>query len=78
VTGAICSIGMIVWGVVRTTDEHFLLGQESHSGSVGVQIAGLVLAGAGIATLLWHWPRRGKRAIALLADSAPNQPSQPG
>jgi phosphatidylglycerol:prolipoprotein diacylglycerol transferase len=78
VTGVICSTGMIVWGIVRTTDEHFLLGQESHSGSVGVQIAGLVLAAAGVATLLVHWPRRGKTVTSEPAASAPRQPTQSG
>jgi hypothetical protein len=51
---------MIVWGVVRSTDERLLLGQESHSGSVGVQLAGLALAAAGVVTLIVHWPGRSK------------------
>jgi phosphatidylglycerol:prolipoprotein diacylglycerol transferase len=46
--GATSAVAMIVWGLVRAYDEHWLLGQESHSGSVGVQIAGLVLAFAGV------------------------------
>lgn len=58
VTGFITSIGMIVWGLVRATDERLLLGQESHSGSVGVQLAGLALALAGVVTLVVHWPTR--------------------
>jgi phosphatidylglycerol:prolipoprotein diacylglycerol transferase len=45
---ATSAVAMIVWGLVRAYDEHWLLGQESHSGSVGVQIAGLVLAFAGV------------------------------
>ena len=49
---------MIVWGFVRSFDERLLLGQMSHSGSIGVQIAGLVLAAAGLATLVVHWPKR--------------------
>ncbi|MGA7834524.1 MAG: prolipoprotein diacylglyceryl transferase family protein [Acidimicrobiales bacterium] len=69
-TGVICSLGMIVWGLVRTTDERLLLGQESHSGSIGVQIAGLVLAAAGVATLIVHWPRRG-------ASPSPNTRATP-
>ena len=68
VPGVITSIGMIVWGIVRSTDERLLLGQESHSGSLGVQIAGLVLAAGGVATLIGHWPRR--RAHDDLADQA--------
>ncbi len=74
-TGVICAVGMIVWGLVRTTDERLLLGQESHSGSVGVQIAGLVLAAAGLATLIVHWPRRGA-SPPLDGHSEPNQPAQ--
>jgi len=49
---------MIVWGLVRALDERLLLGQESHSGSIGVQIAGVVLAVAGVVTLIVHWPAR--------------------
>jgi prolipoprotein diacylglyceryltransferase len=76
-TGVICAIGMIVWGLVRTTDERLLLGQESHSGSIGVQIAGLVLAAAGVATLIVHWPRR-RASPSLDAHAAPNEPVQSG
>ena len=59
--GALSAIAMIIWGLVRAYDEHWLLGQESHSGSVGVQIAGLVLALAGVVILgsqLLHRTRR--------------------
>ncbi|HEY5265963.1 MAG TPA: prolipoprotein diacylglyceryl transferase family protein [Acidimicrobiales bacterium] len=55
--GVITSVGMIIWGLVRALDERLLLGQESHSGSVGVQLAGLALALAGVVTLIVHWPR---------------------
>jgi phosphatidylglycerol:prolipoprotein diacylglycerol transferase len=51
--GVVTGVGMIVWGVVRSTDERLLLGQESHSGSIGVQIAGLVLALGGVVVLLF-------------------------
>lgn len=51
-TGTITGAAMIVWGVVRSTDERLLLGQESHSGSLGVQIAGLCLALAGTVLLV--------------------------
>jgi phosphatidylglycerol:prolipoprotein diacylglycerol transferase len=56
--GVTTAVGMIVWGLVRALDERLLLGQESHSGSVGVQLAGLALALAGVITLIVHWPRR--------------------
>jgi prolipoprotein diacylglyceryltransferase len=56
--GFITAIGMIVWGFVRATDERLLLGQESHSGSIGVQLAGLALAFAGLIVLVTHWPKR--------------------
>ncbi len=56
--GVITALGMIVWGLVRALDERLLLGQESHSGSVGVQLAGLALALAGVVTLIAHWPKR--------------------
>jgi phosphatidylglycerol:prolipoprotein diacylglycerol transferase len=60
--GFISGIGMIVWGLVRATDERLLLGQESHSGSIGVQLAGLALAVAGVVTLVVHWPRRNEHS----------------
>ncbi len=60
-TGVVTALGMIVWGLVRSLDERLLLGQESHSGSVGVQIAGVILAVAGVVTLVVHWPGRASR-----------------
>ena len=45
--GILSAIAMMVWGLVRAYDEHWLLGDESHSGSLGVQFAGLALALAG-------------------------------
>lgn len=45
--GVITSVAMIVWGLVRALDERLLLGQQSHSGSVGVQLAGLFLSASG-------------------------------
>jgi phosphatidylglycerol:prolipoprotein diacylglycerol transferase len=50
--GAIAGAGMFVWGIVRALDEKLLLGQQSHSGSVGVQISGIVLSAAGLLILL--------------------------
>ncbi len=50
--GVLTGIAMIIWGVVRSLDERLLLGQQSHSGSLGVQGAGLLLALAGIATVV--------------------------
>ncbi len=51
-SGMLTGVAMIVWGVVRSTDERLLLGQASHSGSLGVQIAGLCLALAGVVLLV--------------------------
>ena len=50
--GRLTGVAMLVWGLVRTLDERLLLGQQSHSGSLGVQGAGLVLASAGAAVLV--------------------------
>ena len=50
--GILTAVAMIVWGIVRALDERLLLGQQSHSGSTGVQIAGLALAAAGISLLI--------------------------
>jgi hypothetical protein len=46
--GVVTATAMMVWGVVRSLDEGLFLGQESHSGSIGVQLAGLALAFAGL------------------------------
>lgn len=50
--GVLTAVAMIVWGIVRTLDERLLLGQQSHSGSLGVQIAGLALTGVGVYLLI--------------------------
>lgn len=51
-TGVLAGVGMTIWGLVRTTDERLLLGQHSHSGSIGVQLAGLALALCGVALVV--------------------------
>ena len=56
-TGVVTGVALLVWGVVRAVDERWLLGQQSHSGSVGVQLAGLVMALVGV-TLLVRRPAR--------------------
>jgi prolipoprotein diacylglyceryltransferase len=58
--GIITAVAMIVWGVVRALDERLLLGQQSHSGSTGVQLAGLALTVAG-AYLLIRQVRRSSK-----------------
>jgi phosphatidylglycerol---prolipoprotein diacylglyceryl transferase len=50
--GVVTGVGMMIWGLVRTLDERLLLGQHSHSGSLGVQFAGLLLAFAGAVLLI--------------------------
>jgi len=56
--GRLTAIAMVAWGVVRSLDERLLLGQQSHSGSLGVQIAGVVLAIAGVGVFLRLWITR--------------------
>lgn len=77
--GVVTAVAMIVWGLVRSLDERLLLGQMSHSGSIGVQLAGLVLAAAGLATLISHWPRRaGSGDVASRApDETTSSPLRP-
>jgi phosphatidylglycerol:prolipoprotein diacylglycerol transferase len=55
--GVVTGVGMIIWGLVRALDERLLLGQDSHSGSLGVQIAGVALALAGVVVLALHLTR---------------------
>jgi phosphatidylglycerol:prolipoprotein diacylglycerol transferase len=52
VAGLLTGVAMFVWGIVRALDERLLLGQESHSGSLGVQIAGVVLAVGGLVLIV--------------------------
>jgi phosphatidylglycerol:prolipoprotein diacylglycerol transferase len=66
--GIITGVGMAVWGLVRATDERLLLGQESHSGSVGVQLAGLALSLAGIITIVAHLPKRSTTSSSTTAS----------
>ena len=50
--GAVVATGMIIWGVTRALDEHYLLGDIGQTGSILVQIAGIALVIGGIAILL--------------------------
>lgn len=74
VPGVVTGTAMAIWGLVRSLDERLLLGQESHSGSVGVQLAGVALCAAGIVTLIVHRPK-GKRVQPLDVSSARSTPS---
>jgi len=49
--GIVTGWALTVWGVVRTIDEHWLLGEQGHTGSVAVQIAGLIVSALGLAIL---------------------------
>ena len=70
--GIVTSLAMIVWGLVRSLDERLLLGQQSHSGSLGVQIAGIVLAIGGAALLA-----RQLTVARSTPDRSVDQPAQP-
>jgi phosphatidylglycerol---prolipoprotein diacylglyceryl transferase len=61
--GLVTGLAMTVWGLVRALDERLLLGQHSHSGSLGVQVAALFLAAAGVVLVA--------RSLAGGAKSAP-------
>jgi prolipoprotein diacylglyceryltransferase len=75
VAGVLCGVAMIVWGIVRALDERLLLGQESHSGSLGVQIAGVALALGGL-VLIVHQVRTARSTHRLTGDQpAPVPPS---
>jgi phosphatidylglycerol:prolipoprotein diacylglycerol transferase len=69
--GVVTGAGMIVWGLVRALDERLLLGQDSHSGSVGVQIAGLALALGGVVVLAIQL-RPGSTSEPVLDDVSTN------
>jgi len=59
--GVVTGLALLIWGVVRTLDERWLLGEAGHIGSVSVQISGLVLAGIGL--LICIKAVRGNRAV---------------
>ena len=61
-TGLITAVALIVWGVVRAFDEHFLLAQ-GRSGSLSVQIAGLLLALLGV-IIAWRATRRSSGPVS--------------
>jgi phosphatidylglycerol---prolipoprotein diacylglyceryl transferase len=50
--GRLSGVALVVWGVVRSLDERLLLGQQSRSGSLDVQAAGLALAALGVVVLV--------------------------
>jgi phosphatidylglycerol:prolipoprotein diacylglycerol transferase len=70
--GVVTGVGMIIWGLVRALDERLLLGQQSHSGSIGVQLAGLLRACAGavlLARQLVTTPKASKEEGSLQHDN---------
>jgi phosphatidylglycerol:prolipoprotein diacylglycerol transferase len=71
VAGVLTGVAMIVWGIVRALDEGLLLGQESHSGSLGVQIAGVVLAIGGVVLIVRQL--RTARSTPRPSDDQPAQ-----
>jgi phosphatidylglycerol:prolipoprotein diacylglycerol transferase len=54
--GLVSAVALVVWGVVRTLDERYLLDENGHTGSVAVQIAGVALALFG-AAIAWRVTR---------------------
>jgi prolipoprotein diacylglyceryltransferase len=51
-TGGVLGVGMILWGIERSLDEHLWLGEDGHLGSLLVQIAGVLLVVGGGALLI--------------------------
>jgi phosphatidylglycerol---prolipoprotein diacylglyceryl transferase len=46
--GLVLGIGMILWGIERFLDEHLWLGEDGRVGSILTQLAGVLLAVAGV------------------------------
>lgn len=67
--GSISGVAMTIWGLVRASDEHWLLDQHSHSGSIGVQLAGIVLALGGVLVLIVAWRSRTPYASGTSEES---------
>ena len=73
--GTVTGIAMILWGIERSLDEHFLLGQDGAVGSALVQIAGIALVLAGGWLLLntrrrWtRWRNAGSPSESVAQES---------
>lgn len=52
--GLVTGLAMVIWGTTRAIDEHYLLGDIGHTGSVLVQAAGAALVLGGAIILLWR------------------------
>jgi len=63
--GVVTGLAMVIWGLVRAYDERWLLGEQSHSGSLGVQLAALALSVGGVAVLATVVRRRTQSPIEL-------------
>jgi prolipoprotein diacylglyceryl transferase len=50
--GIVLGLGMVLWGIERFLDEHLWLGEDGHLGSLLVQVAGVLLAVAGVCLLV--------------------------
>lgn len=67
--GLILGLGMTLWGIERFLDEHLWLGEDGGVGSVLTQLAGVLLAVAGIALVAWRY--RAFRAWRAGGETAP-------
>lgn len=55
--GLVTGVALFIWGLVRSVDERWLLGEQGHAGSVAVQGAGLLLSVLGL-FVVWQSHRR--------------------
>ena len=55
--GLVTGVALFIWGLVRSVDERWLLGEQGHTGSVAVQGAGLLLSVLGL-FVVWQSHRR--------------------
>ncbi len=56
--GIVLGVGMVLWGIERSLDEHLWLGEDGRLGSDLVQLAGIALVLGGIVILVRtraHW-----------------------
>ena len=74
--GIVIGVGMILWGIERSLDEHLWLGEDGRLGSDLVQLAGVALVVGGI-VILWRTRTAGRFGSRRTMRATPTRSSRP-